>query len=117
MDKKISAFKEFVVSDALAGIRGITSKAMFGGYGIYKDDYIFAIILDDGDLYFKVGPSNIEDYKSKGSKPFIYERGEHKKTEMPYYRIPDEILEDREEIIKWVDKSVEVTKNAKKSGQ
>ena len=41
------------MEDLVGGIAGVSSKPMFGGYGIYKDGVIFAIIAD-GALFFKV---------------------------------------------------------------
>lgn len=114
MDDKIVAFKEYVVSDVLAGIPGITSRAMFGGYGIYQDGFVFGLIVSDHELFFKVDDSNRGDFEKAGSHAFVYEQGNHKKTTMNYWKVPDEILEDKDEIKIWVRKAVEVSKNAKK---
>ena len=113
MDKTQKEFLDFVLKDVLNHIEGITSRAMFGGYGIYKDGFIFAIIADS-NLYFKVGESNLQDYKSIGSEPFVYEQGNHKKTTMSYWLIPDELLYDKEEIQERVEKSVAVSKAKRK---
>lgn len=106
-------FHEYVMGDLFADLPGITSRPMFGGYGIYKNGIIFAIIINN-TLYFKVGSTNKKDYESYSSEPFIYIAPSGRKSVMPYWRLPDEILELREEIPKWVDKSIQVSKNAKK---
>ncbi|CAF3786768.1 unnamed protein product [Rotaria magnacalcarata] len=49
----------------------IKIRAMFGGYGVYKDSVIIGIIVDD-ELYFKVDKQSAEIYELKGSKPFCY---------------------------------------------
>ena len=49
-----SEFVEFV-TEQMSFIRGLRVRAMFGGYGVYQDDCIFAIIADDR-LYFKTDP-------------------------------------------------------------
>lgn len=90
-------FHEFVVHDALVNIDGITSRAMFGGYGLYKDGIIFGIIVDD-ELYFKVDDTNRKEYESFGSSPFTYEGKNRKKITMSYWKIPEEIIEDRERV-------------------
>ena len=101
------------MQDVLGHIPDISSRAMFGGYGIYKEGIIFAIIAYD-ELYFKVGDSNIKDYQDLDSHPFVYEGKNNKKTAMSYWLLPDEIMSEREEIIKWVDKAVKVSKQKKK---
>ena len=50
-------FVEYVTQDLLSSLRGITARAMFGGFGIYKDGVMFGIVVD-GELYFKVDDTN-----------------------------------------------------------
>lgn len=114
--KKDQEMHDFVVHDLLGTIPGITSKAMFGGWGIYKDGYIFAIIAD-GELYFKVGESTKADFESHGSHPFAYVSGGEKNSTMSYWLVPEEILEDSETLHTWVDNAVTVSKAAKQSSK
>ncbi|MBT3362579.1 MAG: TfoX/Sxy family protein [Chloroflexi bacterium] len=107
-------FLQYVLSEVLADIDGISSRAMFGGYGIYKEGIIFAIIADE-QLYFKVDQSNRSDYEQYGSHPFVYSQGKTKSTTMSYWELPADIQEDRHEIAKWVEKAYEVSKNRKKN--
>ena len=107
--KKNSQFHEYVVGDLLAGIPGVTSRAMFGGYGIYRNGVIFAIIAD-GRLYFKVDETNRSDYEHYESKPFTYVSPKGKKMTMGYWELPEEIMEERGEILEWVNKSVAANK-------
>ena len=106
-------FLEYVLSEVLADVDGISSRAMFGGYGIYKDGVIFAIIADE-QLYFKVDESNRGDYEQYGSHPFVYSQGKTKSTTMSYWELPADIMEDRDEIAKWIDKSYAVSLSQKK---
>ena len=108
-----SQFLEYVLSEVLADVDGISSRAMFGGYGIYKDGVIFAIIADE-QLYFKVDESNRKDYEQYGSHPFVYSQGKQKSTTMSYWELPADIMEDRGEITRWVDKSYAVSVSQKK---
>jgi len=47
------------------------------------------------------------------SRLFIYEYKNHKKTVMPYWLVPEEIMKDKNRIRKWVDKSVAVSSAGK----
>lgn len=107
-------FCEYIVGDVLANVSGVTSKRMFGGYGLYKDGVIFAIITKESKLYFKVGDSNQKYFEELGSKPFVYEFKQGKKGQMPYWELPQEIMEDSDEVVSWVERSVLVSKEAKK---
>jgi DNA transformation protein and related proteins len=107
-----TSFHDYVVHDVLGGLSGISSKMMFGGWGIYKEETIFGIIAESS-LYFKVGETNKDDYKKLGSKPFVYE-GAGKPVTMSYWEVPAEILENRELLSEWVDRSVEVSAVSRK---
>jgi len=107
-----SGFHEYVVGDVLAGIDGISSRAMFGGWGIYRHGKIFAIIAD-GKLYFKVGDNNRFDYENLRSKPFMYEGKDGKPYMMSYWELPEDVMENKVEILEWIEKSVNVNKKGK----
>ena len=105
-------FAEYIVSDVLGHIPGISAKAMFGGYGIYQDGLVFAIIADD-KLWFKVDETNKTDYQTAKSKPFTYKGHNDKVYEMSYWELPPEVLENHSEIAEWVVKSVNVARASK----
>ena len=97
----------------LGEIPGITSRAMFSGYGIYKKGMIFAIIAE-GELYFKVDGKTKGEYKARGSHPFTYTKPGGKPYTMSYWLLPGEIMENREELPEWVDAAVAASKRAKR---
>ena len=99
--KKDDGFRQFV-EDQLAGMRGLSCKAMFGGYGLYADGTFFGIIFR-GQLYFKTDAATRPAYVARGMKPF---RPSAKKTLKNYYNVPVEIFEDREELLSWAQQSV-----------
>jgi len=106
-----TSFHDYVI-DLLSDISGITSRSMFGGWGIYKDKIFFALIAN-GKLYFRVGNDTRAHYEKYESHPFVYDT-KGKKITMSYWLLPEEILEDQEILIKWVDDAVEEAKKSKK---
>ncbi len=100
MPAKHDGFKDFVL-DQLANLRGVTCRAMFGGYGLYREETFFGII-HKGRLYFKVTPTTVERYKAHGMKPF---RPNVKQTLNHYYEVPLEILEDSENLTDWASQT------------
>ncbi|MFW9854258.1 MAG: TfoX/Sxy family protein [Candidatus Thorarchaeota archaeon] len=107
-------YLDYIINDVFKDFEGITYKAMFGGYGIYKNQVIFAIIVD-GELFFKVGSKNRADFKLYDTHPFIYER-KGKKIAMSYWTLPEEIMNDKETLQVWIDRAVEVSLESKKVG-
>jgi DNA transformation protein and related proteins len=109
---KDSGFHTYIMEDIFASFPGITSKAMFGGYGIYKDGYVFAIIADD-KLYFKVDEIIKKDFVDRGCKQFTYTGKDGKQMAMMYYEVPENILEDRHALGNWIQKSLFVSMREK----
>jgi DNA transformation protein len=100
MPLKSDGFKDFVL-DQLADLRGVTCRAMFGGYGLYRRGKFFGII-HKGRLYFKVSQASIADYKQQGMKPF---RPNAKQTLKSFYEVPPDILEDIERLTTWAEQA------------
>jgi DNA transformation protein and related proteins len=78
---------------------------MFGGVGIYSGQLFFALIADDV-LYFKVDESTRPDFEARGMEPFR-PFGEDGGT-MKYYQLPEDVLEDPEELRPWAEKAVAI---------
>ena len=103
-------YRDYVVGQ-LAGLARLTSRRMFGGYGLYCDGQFFALILGD-TLYFRVGDATRGDYESRGMKGFRpYAERPHLST--TYYEVPADILEDDEEIMLWARRAVAAALAAK----
>lgn len=93
--------------DALSSWGKVSAKSMFGGFGLYYREKIFAIVVDDV-LYFKVGDSNRRDYESAGSEQFSYEAAGGKKAVMSYWQVPADALEDQETLAEWAENAYQV---------
>jgi DNA transformation protein len=108
---KSTEFTQFV-AEQMALFGPTTIKSMFSGFSIYRDDLVFAIIVDD-KLYFKVDASSVEEFKRLGLQPFTYEaRG--KTIAMSYYEAPAEVFEDPQEMATWAKKAFQSALKAKK---
>jgi DNA transformation protein len=106
-----NGFVEYV-KDLLEPFAPVRVRAMFGGYGVYKDQYVIALIADN-ELYFKATPEVAEYFKSYGSEPFTYQ-GKTKPVAMSYWRVLPEIMDDQDELNKWFDLSVQSAVKSKK---
>lgn len=91
------------VLDQLQELGEVAPKRMFGGVGLYFDGLFFALIAGDV-LYFKVDDSNRPDYEAAGMDPFRpFGRASYA---MRYYEVPAGVLEDRESLRRWAEKSL-----------
>jgi len=103
-------FVAYIV-DLLSGYGNITSRTMFGGYGIYSGKLIFALIIDD-ELYFKADRELAEEYEKSGSYPFTYQKND-KTVALSYWYVPAEVIEDDDLLKDWFDKSLLVAMASK----
>lgn len=110
--KKQNSFLLYVL-EQLSPHGPITARAMFGGYGIYWDKVIFAIIAED-QLYFRIDEITVAAYKSYGSELFVYE-GKSKTVAMPYSTLPIEILENSKELPEWIKSAYQASLRNKKN--
>lgn len=97
-----SDFVEFV-AEQMAFVGGLRIRAMFGGYGIYQDDCMFALIADDR-LYFKADAATRADFEAKCLRPFTYVARGRTMT-MLYFDAPPEVFEEQEAMRSWVQKA------------
>jgi len=95
----VSTAEELV--NKLSAIGGISSKRMFGGHGIFHEGKMFALVDSKGQCFLKVDDSNKTDFEEKDS--FQHSR-------MPYFSIPDEVMNDQDKLIAWAKKSIAISK-------
>jgi DNA transformation protein and related proteins len=100
-----SSFQILVLDQLSRAIPGIRARSMFGGVGIYSGQLFFALIADD-TLYFKVDELTRPDFEARGMGPFR-PFGDEGET-MKYYQLPEEVLEDPEELRSWAEKAVAI---------
>ena len=110
-----SEFVEYITGDQLAGLPSISSRAMFGGFGIYREGTIVGIVISE-ELYLKVDATNQVEYEAMGSIPFEYEKKDCKRVSMSYWKVPCEIIEDREKLTQLVEDAykINIEKSLKK---
>jgi DNA transformation protein len=96
IDMKEDSYRDFVL-DQLRSREGLRCRPMFGGYGLYLGEDFFGILYD-GCLYFKTDESTRWEYRDRGMGPFAPGGDQVLKT---YYQVPEEIVEDDEELVSW----------------
>jgi DNA transformation protein len=106
---KSNEFVEFIV-EMLQLFAAVIAKPMFGGYGLYADGVMFALIADD-TLYLKVDDVSKNDYIERGLEPFRYLKN-GSQCKMSYYCAPDEVLEDMDLMYMWAQKAYDAALRA-----
>ena len=84
----------------LEALGRITSRKMFGGFGIYHEGVMFGLISGT-TMYCKVDESLLPDFEVAGS---------HRHDPMPYYSVPEEVLSDLDTFHTWAGRAVAISK-------
>ncbi len=103
-----NSFRDYIVEDVLGHVEGITSRAVFSGWGIYLDGVIVGLIID-GTFCLKT------NYDSKESGEFFKYDKKGKTVKLPYITVPEETMEDREAIKERILESFEISQSSQKS--
>lgn len=95
--------KEFAshVVDLMQSVGPVNAKRMFGGYGIFLDGLMFALIADQ-TLYLKADKESESDFNDRGLEVFTYNK-KGKEYAMSYFQAPEETLEDAEQMNIWAN--------------
>ena len=73
------------------------TRRMFGGLALYSESTIFAILLSDGQLMLKAETDPFaERMAALGARQWSYARKSGTKAAMPYWTLPDALLDDAE---------------------
>lgn len=70
----------------------ITSKGMFGGYGLFKDGVMFAIVDPGGQCFLRGDDASAEEFESSDSE---------RHGRMPYWTIPASVRDDGARLLEW----------------
>jgi len=92
---------EFVawLVEQLAALGAVRARRMFGGWGLFLDGRMFALVADR-QLYLKSDAGNRQRFIDADLPPFCYRKG-GRDVVMSYRRAPDEALEDAALLCDW----------------
>ena len=98
-----SAFIEHL-HDLFAALGPITTRAMFGGHGVYFDGLIIGIVIDDA-LYLKADEQTRALFEAAGCAPFVYRFDQNRSRQPPitmsYWSLPEDAMESPQAMLPW----------------
>jgi DNA transformation protein len=77
----------------------IEVRRMFGGYGVYREGIMFALLSGDA-LYLKADAENAPLFRKRDLPQFEYYR-KGKVAKLSYYAAPEIVMEDCTEAARW----------------
>ena len=91
--------------DLFSAFAPVSTRAMFGGHGVYRDGVIIAIVIDEA-IYLKVDAETRAVFEAAGSEPFVYE-AKGKVVPMSYWSVPEDALDSPQEFRPWAQRAWE----------
>ena len=89
------------VHELLEAAGSPSTRAMFGGHGVYLDGVFVGLIIDSR-LYLKADAQSEGEFIDAGCAPFVYDSPRRARViEMSYYSVPDEALDSPEQMLPW----------------
>jgi len=88
------------LSELFAGFGPVTIRRMFSGFGISADGINFALMLR-GALYLRADENSIPRFEAEGSQCFQYETKGKLRTIASYWRLPERLYDDPDEVTEW----------------
>jgi DNA transformation protein and related proteins len=108
------------IHDLFAPFGTVTIRRMFSGAGIFRDGLMFGLIVREV-IYLKADETSAADFEREGCGPFTYLRGKAsgrpKQHALPFWRLPERLYDDPDELATWARKAFDVAQRKKMAGR
>ena len=99
------------IIELFAAFGRVSVRRLFGGYGIYADGTMFAL-ASRGVIYLKADDETAAAFAREGQGLFTY-GAKGKRMVMSYWRLPDRLYDDPDELAGWARAALTVARRAK----
>jgi DNA transformation protein len=104
------------IHDLFEQFRPVVVRRMFSGAGLFRDGVMFGLVVR-GVIHLKADETTISDFEREGSAPFTYTRGKTSgritRHALPYWRLPERLYDDPEELAVWAAKALAIAQRKK----
>jgi len=88
------------IVEMFAAFGPVVPRRMFSGLGIFSGGTMFALVVR-GMLYLKADQHTVGAFEAEGLEPFGYMAKGRKRAVMSYWRAPDRLYDDADELAVW----------------
>jgi DNA transformation protein and related proteins len=97
------------ISELFFQFRPVTVRRLFGGAGIYAEGIMFGLVSREV-IYLKADAQTCPAFEREGSAPFSYQRRGEKRAIMSFWRLPERLYDDPEELAAWAEQALAVAR-------
>ena len=89
----------------------VAVRRMFGGAGVFADGLMIAIV-SDGTIFLKADDATSPAFAAEGCDPFAYATRDGRRTLTSYWRLPERLYDDPDELAGWARDALAVARRA-----
>ncbi len=93
------------ISELFAAFGRVDVRTMFGGAGIYADGVMFGLVL-------KTDAHTAARFEREGCGPFTYDTKRGERVLKSYWRMPDRLYDEPEELADWANIALEAARRS-----
>lgn len=99
------------LKDLARPLGAVVFKKMFGGWGIWADGLMFALVAEEV-LYFKVDAESSPRFEALDLPRFTYTTKDGRRTVMSYAKAPEEVYDDPDVFAEWARAGIAAARRA-----
>jgi DNA transformation protein and related proteins len=88
------------IRDLFQQFGAVTVRRMFGGAGLFADGVMFGLV-SGGQIYLKADATTVTWFEHECCGPFEYSTKHGKRALTSYWRLPDRLYDDADELAQW----------------
>jgi DNA transformation protein len=99
------------ITDLFSGFAPVAVRRMFSGSGVFADGLMIALVVD-GVIYLKADDSLVPLFEREGRAPFSYKTRNGRRTLNSYWRMPERLYDEPDELAEWARHSLQAARRA-----
>ena len=103
------------IAELFAGFGPMNVRRMFSGAGVFADGLMIALVVD-GVVYLKADESFVPLFEREGQAPFSYKTRDGKRTLNSYWRMPERLYDEPDELAEWARLALAAARRATQRG-
>jgi DNA transformation protein len=103
------------IAELFSAFGPVSMRRMFGGAGVFFDGLMIGLV-SHGTIYLKADDTTAPLFEREGCKPFTYAAKARKRTVMSYWRMPERLYDDPDELACWAAQALAVARSKAKTG-
>ena len=99
------------ITELFSGFGPVAVRRMFSGSGVFADELMIALVVD-GVIYLKADDSLVPLFEREGQTPFSYKTRDGRRTLNSYWRMPERLYDEPDELADWARHSLQAARRA-----